>query len=91
MVLKLPDDGSLTGTYSLTHSGSSAGSYTYSATSFSDDPRSNFANIVESTSSHNASTTNAGQTSSTFTVNPNYGGDTAYTPGGGFSDFTYLA
>tara|TARA_B100000214_G_scaffold115066_1_gene81244 strand:- start:77 stop:1549 length:1473 start_codon:yes stop_codon:yes gene_type:complete len=91
MVLKLPDDGSLTGTYSLTHSGSSAGSYTYSATSFSDQPRSYFPNIVESTSSHYVSTSNASQTSSTFTVNPNYGGDTSYTPGGGFSDFTYLA
>ena len=90
-VLKLPDDGSLTGTYSLTHSGSSAGSYTYSATSFSDQPRSYFPNIVESTSSHYVSTTNPSLTSSVFNLNNLYGGDTAYTPSGGFSDFTYLA
>tara|TARA_B100000963_G_C22578041_1_gene649472 strand:+ start:61 stop:1542 length:1482 start_codon:yes stop_codon:yes gene_type:complete len=90
-VLKLPDDGSLTGTYSLTHSGSSAGSYTYSATSFTDDPRSNHPNLIESTTSHNAGTTNAGQTNSVFNLNNLYGGDTAYTPSGGFSDFTYLS
>ena len=92
MVLKLPDDGSLTGTYSLTHSGSSAGSYTYSATSYPDYERSTtYPNLIESTSSHYTSTTNPNLTSSVFTVNPNYGGDTAYTPSGGFSDFTYLA